>query len=63
MDKEGNTVVIDKYNPYLGLWPFDEKDSVFFFGRHKQIENLFGQVKRQSFTVLYGRSGYGKTSL
>ncbi|MFC4870301.1 FHA domain-containing protein [Negadavirga shengliensis] len=63
MGKGENAAVIDKYNPYLGLWPFDEKDSGFFFGRHKQIESLFGQVKRQNLTVLYGRSGYGKTSL
>ncbi len=56
---------VDRDNPWPGLPSFREEDQAFFFGREDEIEELRRTVMRESIraTVLYGRSGLGKTSL
>lgn len=50
-------------SPYVGLVPFKETDAEFFFAREKDtrliIANLFGAP----LTLLYGKSGVGKSSV
>ncbi len=53
----------DAQNPYMGLHPFEEKDAAYFYGRGQQTADLFRMVKRSTLTVLFGRSGLGKSSL
>ena len=55
-------------NPYLGLYHFDFHHSDRFFGRNKAIREVLSLLKRQDlaghpFVLIYGASGYGKSSL
>src|SRR4051794_36385264 len=50
-------------NPWPGLDPFDETDREYFHGRAAEAGGLVRLVRRELLTVLFGRSGLGKTSL
>ncbi|MEA2560153.1 MAG: hypothetical protein QOH06_1657 [Acidobacteriota bacterium] len=50
-------------NPWPGLDPFDETDRDYFHGRAAEASDLLRLVRRELLTVLFGRSGLGKTSL
>src|SRR6476660_2520404 len=54
---------LDKDNPWPGLESFEEESQAFFFGRDHEIKLLRDHVLDTPVTVLYGRSGLGKTSL
>jgi tetratricopeptide (TPR) repeat protein len=54
---------VDASNPYPGLQAFGERDQAYFHGRTREREELFTLVRREVLTVLFGRSGLGKTSL
>jgi energy-coupling factor transporter ATP-binding protein EcfA2 len=55
--------------PYRGLDAFREEDAAFFFGRGSESEpespigQLVRRVREQSFVMVVGRSGSGKSSL
>ncbi|HET7538453.1 MAG TPA: WD40 repeat domain-containing protein [Polyangiaceae bacterium] len=49
--------------PWLGLQPFTESTTDYFFGRDEELTELFQRVVARPLTVLFGRSGLGKTSL
>ena len=53
---------VDADSPWLGLLSFTEETQKFFFGRDCEIREIFLRVRDQPLTVLYGQSGYGKTS-
>ncbi len=57
------TVAADSQNPYLGLRPYDEWDAPWFHGREREAGELLRLVRREPLTVLFGKSGLGKTSL
>ena len=50
-------------NPWPGLEAFEENARAFFRGRDRESESLLDNVLDAPVTVLYGRSGLGKTSL
>jgi WD40 repeat protein len=52
-------------SPYRGLAPFEdsELDALFFFGREHDSEIVVANLIASRFTVLYGPSGVGKSSL
>jgi WD40 repeat protein len=50
-------------NPWPGLDPFDETDRKYFHGRSAESDELVRLVRRELLTVLFGRSGLGKTSI
>ncbi|MCK7508699.1 MAG: ATP-binding protein [Desulfobacterales bacterium] len=54
---------VDREHPYLGLEYFREEDSVYFFGRAREIAEISRFVQRGVLTVLFGKSGLGKSSL
>ncbi|MDH6247465.1 hypothetical protein [Mycobacterium sp. OTB74] len=54
---------LDRGNPWPGLESFAEDAHAFFFGRDSEIAELQIRVIDNPVTVLYGRSGFGKTSL
>lgn len=54
---------VEPENPWPGLAAFREADHLFFFGRERETETLRRAVLRERLTVLFGRSGLGKTSL
>lgn len=49
--------------PWLGLLPYSEDDQNLFFGREQDAADLLRLVRREVVTVLFGRSGTGKSSL
>jgi hypothetical protein len=55
--------MITPINPFKGAKSYEEGDSQIFFGREKEIEELYQLVRINLFTLLYGRSGLGKTSI
>jgi hypothetical protein len=57
------TAALDFERPWPGLLSFTETGSAFFFGRNQEIAELHRRVKNQTLTILFGQSGYGKTSL
>ena len=52
-------------SPYKGLSAFDdsEVDALLFFGREREREIVIANLIASRFTVLYGPSGVGKSSL
>ena len=54
---------LSRDNPWPGLDPFDETDREYFHGRAAESGELLRLVRREPLTVVFGRSGLGKTSL
>ena len=54
---------LDAQNPWPGLDAFDEAGRPFFHGRDEEIAELLRKVREAPLTVLFGKSGLGKTSL
>lgn len=48
---------------YPGIRPFCQEEQEMFFGRDTDINNLCSLIKVENHVVLYGKSGYGKSSL
>ena len=48
---------------YPGVKPFETSESTIFFGREKDIAGFFDLVQLEKLVVLFGKSGYGKSSL
>lgn len=63
MEISKQRLVLDEQNPWPGLATYDEGASDFFFGREDEIEELLRLIKLSPLTVLYGKSGLGKSSL
>ncbi len=49
--------------PWLGLAHFTEEDHAYFYGRDAEVRELAHRIQRAPLTVLYGVSGYGKSSV
>ncbi len=52
-----------KDNRYPGVNPFETHQRDRFFGRRQDIEDLSDLILLERVVVLFGRSGYGKSSL
>jgi hypothetical protein len=50
-------------NSFLGLQSYTEAQSNFFFGRDAETDTLTSLVQLNMLTIVFGRSGTGKTSL
>jgi hypothetical protein len=48
---------------YPGVRPFETADSSLFFGRDRDCTDLLGLIALEKLVVLFGKSGYGKSSL
>lgn len=53
----------DKPEPYVGLGPFAEEESRFFFGRDELIQEIVAHLRRSPVVAIVGDSGSGKSSL
>ena len=53
----------DYERPWIGLRSFDRTTRQLFYGRKPEIGELVQRVRRNPVTILYGSSGFGKTSL
>jgi WD40 repeat protein len=56
-------VHLDAENPWPGLVSYGEEQAAFFFGRDGEADELCRRVNLKAFTLLFGQSGLGKTSL
>ena len=54
---------VDARNPWPGLVAFTEETRAYFFGRDDEVAELARRVQRRRLTVLFGKSGLGKTSI
>jgi len=52
-----------KQNRYPGVKPFERDEKDIFFGRGQDINNLYELILLEKLSVLFGKSGYGKSSL
>lgn len=50
-------------NPWKGLHYYSEEDRASFFGREREVDELVRIILRDALSVLFARSGLGKTSL
>ena len=50
-------------NPFVGLRPFESRDSLYYFGRKEQTHALLKQLYAHRFVAVVGSSGCGKSSL
>ena len=48
---------------YPGVQPFTARESDVFFGRDEEIKRLYKLITLENLVVLFGKSGYGKSSL
>jgi tetratricopeptide (TPR) repeat protein/energy-coupling factor transporter ATP-binding protein EcfA2 len=49
--------------PYPGLRPFRRTESIIFFGRDKQVDQMLFKLQQCRFLAIVGASGCGKSSL
>ncbi len=59
----GDNNKITEQRPYRGMQKFSEEHKNLFFGRTKPIDEIFDLLKNNRLTVIFGRSGIGKSSL
>jgi hypothetical protein len=48
---------------YPGLWSFGQEQASIFFGRDREKRELFHRVRSAQVTVIFAKSGIGKSSL
>lgn len=48
---------------YPGVRPFEANERELFFGREREVQDLDVLITLQKIVVLFGKSGYGKSSL
>jgi serine/threonine protein kinase/formylglycine-generating enzyme required for sulfatase activity len=54
---------IPEGNPYRGLAPFEAEQRAVFFGRGSEVAAIVDRLRSESFVVVTGDSGIGKSSL
>jgi serine/threonine protein kinase/formylglycine-generating enzyme required for sulfatase activity len=50
-------------NPYRGLSPFEAEHRSLFFGRNAEVQEVIERLRAESFVLIVGDSGVGKSSL
>ena len=63
MTDQAINIIEPTSNSFVGLNAYTEVQSKIFFGRDEEIEQLTKMVKFNTLTILFGKSGTGKTSL
>src|ERR1700712_2615745 len=53
----------DVASSFIGLQSYTEEQANFFFGRDKEINLLTTLIRTNTLTIVFGKSGTGKTSL
>ena len=61
--RPGGDGQLDRDNPWPGLESYDDASSEFFSGRAAEADDLQRRIVDEPMTVLFGKSGLGKTSL
>ena len=58
-----NPTAVEGRGPYVGLTAYTERDAAIFFGRDAERRVLISNLRASRLTLLYARSGTGKSSL
>src|SRR6185436_19981228 len=53
----------DVQRPFPGLRSYEERNKAQFGGRNAEIKELFNLIENNRLTIVFGKSGIGKTSL
>jgi WD40 repeat protein len=61
--KPGDVLPEKRMNPYKGLYAYEEADKDVFRGREEEALKLSHLVKFNFLSVVFGKAGFGKTSL
>lgn len=56
-------LIVDAEHPWIGLNAYTEETQAYFFGRDTEICEMYSRVRQKTLTILYGPSGWGKSSL
>ena len=48
---------------FIGLKPYQKEDTIFFYGREKEVEGLLQILQKDRLVTLIGATGTGKSSL
>ena len=51
---------VERRNPFVGLRPFDDSDSLYFFGRRAPVADLLQQLHQTRFLSGVGSLPHGK---
>jgi hypothetical protein len=54
---------LNDQNPWPGLASFRPQDAQYFHGRRTEVLELFRLIRNDTITLLFGKSGLGKSSL
>lgn len=63
MPAETNNINPETVSPFLGLQYYTEKDANNFYGRDEEVDKLTTLLQINTLTLVFGKSGTGKTSL
>lgn len=63
MSAGGASLRLDPQRPWLGLRSYTSENQSYFYGRDGEVRELYRRVCLDPMTILFGRSGLGKTSL
>lgn len=64
MSTEVMALTVKKTDPlFIGLKAYTEEQADIFFGRDEEIKTLYRLIKANTITIVFGKSGTGKTSL
>lgn len=58
-----SSTVAAAVGPYVGLRFYTEADAEWFFGRDEETQTIIGNLRAARLTILYAKSGVGKSSL
>ncbi|MCX6578920.1 MAG: hypothetical protein NT166_01895 [Candidatus Aminicenantes bacterium] len=58
-----NDFTLGAKQPFPGPYAFRENDKDYFYGREKETHELCERIQKNILTVVFGKSGIGKTSL
>ncbi len=62
-DIKAGQVTLNQQEPWPGLRTFSENNADFFFGRDEEIDAIYRMIKQETLTILFGKSGLGKSSI
>jgi len=63
LDSPAAQASVDAENPWFGLASFTEETLAYFHGREEEVAELARRLQRRLLTLLFGKSGLGKTSI